>query len=59
MENCIIIRKKSYFHTPMLELIIFDSMLEENSFVDLLTVVTSLSLGADGTLWRTVLPKPL
>lgn len=43
----------------MLELIIFDSMLEANSFVDLLTVVTSLSLGADGTLWRTVLPKPL
>jgi len=30
----IIIRKKGYFHTPMLELIIFDSTLEENIFAD-------------------------
>lgn len=39
MENYAIIWKKCYFHTRMLELIIFDSILEENIFVDLVTIV--------------------
>lgn len=39
MENYVIIRRKCYFHTPMLELIIFESIPEENIFVYLATIV--------------------
>lgn len=43
MENYVIIRKKAYFPTPMLELI-FDSILEENIFFYLAIVVEHISV---------------
>lgn len=44
MESYVIIRNKGDFLTSMVELIIFDSILEENVFLDLATVVSHISV---------------